>query len=762
MSRHRILFVVSSICLIAAIAILFAPFFVANGFRWWLKWQAHRQGLTVQIEKIDAPFLRPLSIQRLHITNADRASVRLDISVERLVVDLNLTGTITRSRGRFIHLLSAESARAEVRRDFSNKAIASRLDWVTVQRLLPASFNIRHFESRVESGDTVLIVRGGSISGNDIESGRFIADEFIIDSPWFRQTFSNLRGATRWQENRLTIGGITLSRGLDLQLMTSDLSHLGAQHADLQFDLDAFGGKIRASIAHDWQSDRPSWNVAGVATGISLAQTTEAIGFTDRLGGSVRACNFTFRGDPRDPTQATASIWAEINGLSWHNRGADVLMIGAAVYNRQIQLQQFYVKQRNNQFIMSGEGSLPSTAADWLRPDFRGDISGSIADLGQFAALFGAQPGDFAGTIAINGTMNARDRKIGGHLDAAGNSLSIFKTHIDRLVAKLSLTPTELDLEQLEITRKKDFVRAQGKVALSHEHNYSGKLDLAIANVNDYLSIFRGPTETKPISTQAQIAIESGAWKTRVSLNLAGSSPVTLDAQFPFKLGQDWNAFMNSPLEVTVDFPMVLLANAPKFFHPEMFSDGVLSGKLSLNQTLQHPQIGGEVQLLNAKLQNAPLDLVQAAARLNFSGDHATIDSLNVSTKDVDVALSGAIDFKDTNDVSVKIWSGAPIFDLTPAPALSSCVQRIELQAAGLTLAPAITELAFRGNLSSGDWKMNLQESTLTSPLPLFDRTTRPLSFCADNQTAGQTLTLGTESRTASTAVKSRKRPKRR
>src|SRR5207245_7063925 len=98
--------------------------------------------------------------------------------------------------------------------------------------------------------------------------------------------------------------------------------------------------------------------------------------------------------------------------------------LGAALYNRQIQLQQFYVKQRKNQLTMSGEGSLPAKASDWLSPDFRGDISGSINDLGEFASLFGAEPGDFAGKIAIDGTMDARNRRIGGHLTATGKSLT--------------------------------------------------------------------------------------------------------------------------------------------------------------------------------------------------------------------------------------------------------------------------------------------------------------------------------------------------
>src|SRR5262249_36505218 len=156
-------------------------------------------------------------------------------------------------------------------------------------------------------------------------------------SPWLRQTFSQLRGATKWQDSRLTLGGISLARGLDLQSLTIDLSRLAKEQANLQFDLDVLGGKIRANISNAWAGQHSTWNVAGTAPGISLEQTSDAFGFTDRLGGSLRACNFTFRGDPRDPLSGTASIWTELNGLSWHNRAADLIMLGAIFYNRHIQ-----------------------------------------------------------------------------------------------------------------------------------------------------------------------------------------------------------------------------------------------------------------------------------------------------------------------------------------------------------------------------------------------------------------------------------------
>ena len=759
MPKTRLLILLLSILVVALGAVFFSPFFVSNGVRWLVRWQAHRQGLNVELGKIDAPFLRPITIQRVHVTNARSAPLHIELRADRAIVDLHLAGVLPGARGRVIRALSMEGAHAAVRHDFSSEA-KSELDWPVLQNLLPSNFNLRGLELRIESGATVILLRNGALSGSEIEAGRFDAAELVIASPWFRQSFAALRGATKWQENRLTIVGITLTHGLDLQSMTTDFSRLSKRRAELQFDLDAFGGKIRASISNEWRSDHSNWNVAGAATGISLAQTSEALGFTDRLGGSLRACNFTFRGDPRDAMHGTASIWTELKGLTWRDRAADVIMLGAAVYNQQIQLEQLYVKQRKNQLTMSGEGSLPSKSPDWLSPDFRGDISGSIADLGEFAALFGAEPGDFGGAIAIDGTLNTRERKIGGRLTATGTSLSIFKTHIDKLTAKLNLKATELEIEQLELDRKKDFVHAQGKIDMSHEHDYSGMIEASAGNAAEYFLFGRRDVNARPAPVQFNATITSGFWDARCVVNLPGSSPVSLAAKLPLRIGQDWKTFLASPLDVTVDFPAVFVANCPQIFHPEIFNDGILSGKISVTETLQHPCVTGDVQLLNAKLQNAPLDLTQASGRLTFADDHATIDFLNAATKDVDLSFQGEIDFHDASDTAVKISSFAPIFDLTTD--VPECISKIEVAPTGMTLARAIEQLEFRGGLFGGDWKLLLKESGSTPPVPSADHATRELRFCPKAQASGEPFVFGAQPRPKAPVTHPRKRGKRR
>src|SRR5438876_1752199 len=602
MSFRNRFFLVSLLILLAVpFAIWNDTYTVYNGVRLWVCWKDRHEDIIVSIDKIEAPFLRPVTIRGLQVKSAPDNAFLIDLTVTQVSLNLNLKRILLGMPARAIRDLSIQKLHGELRRRNRAGRAITQSGWTTLHRLLPQSLSIAHSDIRLEDGPTMILLRNGSLSASETEARRFSAAEVMIASPLFRQTFSQLRGATNWQDSRLTLGGLTLTRGLDLQSITADLSRLSNQRVGLEFDVDAFGGKIRGNISHQWRAQRSNWKIAGSAADISLAQTSEAVRFTDRVDGLLHACNFTYRGNLTEPASATASLWAEVTRLTWRNRTAEAIMFGAALYNRQIQLQQLYIKQKANQFTLNGEASAPANSSDWLSPDFRGDISASINQLGEFAGLFGANPGDFAGKIAIDGTMNARDRKIGGHLTLEGASLTLFKTAIDTLSAKLNLKATELEIQQLDLKHKNDALTAQGKIDMSHEHNYSGTINATVDNLVEYLSIFRGSSDknSKPTSANIQITIDSNKWEVHGVIGVPTSSPVNFIANFPLRIGTDWNAFLVSPLNVTLDFPSIFLANAPQFFYPEIFHDGILSGKLSFSQTLQHPRITGDVQLMN-------------------------------------------------------------------------------------------------------------------------------------------------------------------
>jgi hypothetical protein len=200
-----------------------------------------------------------------------------------------------------------------------------------------------------------------------------------------------------------------------------------------------------------------------------------------------------------------------------------------------------------------------------------------------------------------------------------------------------------------------------------------------------------------------------------------------------------------SPLKVSLDFPALFLAAAPQFFHSNILEDGILSGKISLSETFERPRIVGEVQLVNGKLASSDSfsNVTGTSTLAIFDGNHASLEFLNLATKDVDLALRGEIDFENTKHVVIRIAAATPIFDLMSRPV--DCVNKIEIAPAALPLAPAATELEFRGPLLQSGWSVSLKEeiSSQFSIVSTPDSTERTFPLCFGTGPEEKTLLLG-------------------
>jgi len=211
---------------------------------------------------------------------------------------------------------------------------------------------------------------------------------------------------------------------------------------------------------------------------------------------------------------------------------------------------------------------------------------------------------------------------------------------------------------------------------------------------------------------------------------------------------------------VTVDFPLVFLAKLPQPFHRELFQDGILSGSISLSQTLQHPRIVGDVQLINGRFSDSSggwFNLTEASSRIVFESDRASLEFFNAATKDVDLLVRGEIDFQDTSEITIRIAGATPIFDLEPH--LIDCVNKIEIAPAALPLAPAIRELELRGGLVQSPWTISLHEDSST---PLFGVSNpaglaRTFPLCLGTGPEEKTLVLGAIPRPEADAKRQKK-----
>ena len=74
--KNRLLLGSLLIVLAGSLAILFLPVIVSDSLRLWIWWKAREQKLTVKIDQIDAPFLRPVVVRGFRVTSAPEDGVR--------------------------------------------------------------------------------------------------------------------------------------------------------------------------------------------------------------------------------------------------------------------------------------------------------------------------------------------------------------------------------------------------------------------------------------------------------------------------------------------------------------------------------------------------------------------------------------------------------------------------------------------------------------------------------------------------------------
>jgi hypothetical protein len=482
--RTRLLILLLALLLLAVLDALFSPFLVAQGIRRWLEWAARQEGLVAEVGRIEAPFLAPVKISELHLRSSDETSPNIDVHLRNLSADLNFRARVLGRSAPFIHSLEVEGLAAAAQAA-QGKGSSKPLDWRQFARLVPANFRIDQADIRVTTPNTTVACEGLSIVASAVESGKFSTRRLAITSPLLRRTFVDLQGATSWENERLTIAGIPLLRGLDLEALAIDFSRLERRRLGIDLHLDAYGGTLRASV-QGRSGVKFGLEMAGSASNLSLAQISRAMGFVEPISGSIRASKFTFRGTPGESLDATASIWMELTGFAWRARRADNVMLGATYYDRRLEVDQLYVRQHKNELTINGEMRWPNEHDHWAQLPFRGQVNATIPDLNRFAELFGATTGDFTGALLARGDIDSLVSPPHGQLSLEGKGVSYRGVTLDSLGAELALKGNELALTKLEARHAEDFLHGQGSIALSSEHRFDGRLTGALNDIGTY------------------------------------------------------------------------------------------------------------------------------------------------------------------------------------------------------------------------------------------------------------------------------------
>src|SRR6266513_4202201 len=233
----------------------------------WLRYEARRSGLVVGFSEIHAPLFRPVEIRELKIVGAGLDADHVKFEAGRIEAGLSFAAFFGGSEKS--HLLS--SLRVEHAKLFIRGRAplsAGPVDWTALARLLPERFEIFAEQLRLEQPFSLLAFQDTKVSASKGNSGIVSIGAVEMRAPFLEKRFAHVRGITRLQDDRLSIGSINLLEGFTIDSLVIDLTGLRAGRVGTDLGVSVLGGKMRANIATERPGKTRLWEAAGTASGI--------------------------------------------------------------------------------------------------------------------------------------------------------------------------------------------------------------------------------------------------------------------------------------------------------------------------------------------------------------------------------------------------------------------------------------------------------------------------------------------------------------
>ena len=132
---------------------LTTPLLISTGLRLWIWWKARQEHLSVRIDQIDAPFLRPVVLRGVRVLSARNTFFRIEAQATRVDLGLNLKGIILHAGGRAVRNVAINGLRMELRHGDTAEPALSEAGWRTLQKLLPGIFDFQQLNLRIETDE---------------------------------------------------------------------------------------------------------------------------------------------------------------------------------------------------------------------------------------------------------------------------------------------------------------------------------------------------------------------------------------------------------------------------------------------------------------------------------------------------------------------------------------------------------------------------------------------------------------------------------
>ena len=519
---------------------------------------AHLHGIDLGIDKVTGSIFEPVSFYGIRLTALSAAHTASDISIDRADVTLSPANLLFKRGAGFLRAVSIDGANGTFifqpggsgAGSLSSQRGEGGNPWV--EKLIPSKIDAIHVNLLFQRGKDSVELQNLRGVVSDREPGTIEIGRIIVKQSWLAKTFTSVKGDTAFQNSRISIANLSLEKNLAVTNASSDLMELAAGRLKVDFDLAAFNGSIRGEMLSASASLDSPLEANGEFKRISVAQLAAFFQFDGESNGVVNEGKFTFHGAWRNLQKATLSARFDATDFQLGTRKWNSLVVGATLLENRLDISELNLKQAHNELALKGTMALPQPGTEWWQSEFAFNIAATINNLTELSTLFGPDFVDMSGKVSIDGSINGSNQSYRGELAVSGSNLTYRTAPFDTLRASVKLNGNELDVANLELTNKNDFVRGNGTVnILGAQRRYKAALKASVDDLTRYSAILQKPIVPQPLAGGLVVdwsgdgvgGLHSGAFTAQlkkfrpISLTEPKANPLNADVEATYSPG---------------------------------------------------------------------------------------------------------------------------------------------------------------------------------------------------------------------------------
>jgi hypothetical protein len=502
------------LALVVALISLTVPQVFQRVLGWAIQFGAWRHGATVTIERIDGSLWEPVVLGHSLWTFEGEAGGVTRMEIAQTEVELSWKHLFRRNGERWVQklLFTGIDGKTQIPMGSPGPDTAPAASWTDQLRIprshwvpTPAAIEARRIDFVFQCDGDYVRLEGANFSASSTESGEVAIDKVTIKQPWLNRSFRNVRGKTALQGEKIALANVVLEPGVEIRSLNAVASELAVGQLDLDGDVGAFDGALRFEAATKPGADGLMFEASGTFGQINIAKLSSFLGLSDAAGGTIKDGKFTFRGPRRDMARAQASLRFDAVNFQWETRQWDSLALGVVIMDRRLQVPQLNLRQGKNELRLNGELTLPGPDEKWWQGDFSANVDAKIENLTELSALLLPEFKYAAGQAQIEGSVRGRGEEFNGQLLVSGSRLTWRNAPIETLHAAVKLNGKEVQIANVELINRDDYLRGRGLVRLTSPPVYWGELRLAVDDLANYAAFFQKPVLPEPLAGGAII-----------------------------------------------------------------------------------------------------------------------------------------------------------------------------------------------------------------------------------------------------------------